>query len=141
MCDRTARIIAWLGLGSAFAAVTCSRAALAETYYVAVEGLHQASHAVIGDPRFVDADRGAYWLRAGSPAIGAGDRASADDADFWGRLTAPGAPVDLGCFSYLPALTELSARSHWHLGYAYQFTPTDGHAVPDLWTLPRESDP
>ena len=53
------------------------------------------------DPRFVDAPGGDYRLRAGSPAIDAGDAAYAGEAgetDVAGNARVQGAAIDRGCY-------------------------------------------
>lgn len=97
---------------------------------------HGGSHGLTGDPLFVDAQRGAYWLRPESPAIGKGSRPDAPKTDFWGRLYDDRA-VDIGCFPFVARLLEPRARADWHLGYAYRFSLADAQDMPDLWALPR----
>jgi parallel beta-helix repeat protein len=90
-----------------------------------------------GDPRFVDADRGAYWLRPDSPAIGKASRQRAPDEDFWGRPRADDRPVDIGCFAFVPSLAAPDARSSWYQNWPYRFAPSPKSDLPDLWAVPR----
>ena len=53
-------------------------------------------HGVTGDPQFVNASRGAFWLKEGSPAIGAGGAEYAPATDFWDRPLPAGKVPDLG---------------------------------------------
>jgi parallel beta-helix repeat protein len=92
---------------------------------------------ITGDPRFVDADRGVYWLRPDSPAIGKGAPQHAPERDFWGRPLRKGQPVDLGCFVFVPSLAAPEMRSQWHHQWAYRFAPSGRQDVPDLWAPPR----
>jgi len=46
---------------------------------------HQGPHGITGDPMFVDAGKGVFWLREGSPAIRSGSSQYAPAMDFWGR--------------------------------------------------------
>jgi parallel beta-helix repeat protein len=99
--------------------------------------LRLGPHNTTGDPRFVDADRGVFWLQPDSPALGKGDPQHAPEMDFWGRPFPKGQPVDLGCFVFVPSLAAPDTRSQWHHQWAYRFAPTAGNDVPDLWAPPR----
>jgi hypothetical protein len=94
------------------------------------------THNITGDPRFVDAQRGVFWLESDSPAIGTGRSRYMPETDFWGRPRAKDRPVDLGCFVFVPALTAPDIRSKWHYNWAYRFAPTAQSDLPDLWALP-----
>jgi len=96
---------------------------------------------VAGDPRFVEASRGVFWLTAESPAIGKGDPGAAPERDFWGRPRPKNRPVDLGCFPFVSVLAAPDARRGWHHGWPYRFAPEGKSELPDLWSLPPEKDP
>jgi parallel beta-helix repeat protein len=97
----------------------------------------QGEHGLEGDPAFVYAARGVYWLKAASPAIGAGAPEYAPAADFWGRVRKQDAPVDLGAFPFVPYLTTSEARGSWYSGYPYRYTPGKAsEEMPDLWAGP-----
>jgi parallel beta-helix repeat protein len=112
---------------------------LADYNVCSVRSSHQGAHDRIADPNFVDAKCGAYWLAAGSPAIGAAARAYMPAADFWGRALPASGAVDAGCFPYLSPLCSTTARSTWYSGWAYSYGPVDGARMPDLWVLPTGS--
>jgi parallel beta-helix repeat protein len=100
----------------------------------------QGPNGATGDPRFVYAARGAYWLDAASPAIGRGTREYAPETDFWGRARQEDAPVDLGAFAFVPYLTTPEARVSWYNGWAYRYSPGDPRMeMPDLWANPEGS--
>jgi len=95
----------------------------------------QGPHGLTGDPRFVDATRGVFWLQADSPALGKGSAEYAPSVDFWGRARPPGKAPDLGAFAFEPLLTHERIRAGWDHGWAYH---RHGNKVglPDMWMLP-----
>jgi parallel beta-helix repeat protein len=93
-------------------------------------------HGLTGDPRFVDATRGVFWLRANSPAIGKGSPEHAPARDFWGRSRPQDRPPDLGAFPYVGELERPETRSDWDHGWAYHRHGQKTNVLPDLWTLP-----
>lgn len=98
---------------------------------------NQGPHGLVGDPAFVYASRGAYYLQGTSPAIGAGNKEYAPAADFWGNIRKADDPVDLGAFRYLQYLTTSEARATWYSGYAYRYTPDSSSGeMPNLWVNP-----
>jgi parallel beta-helix repeat protein len=97
----------------------------------------QGPHGLTDDPRFVDPQHGAYWLRRGSPAIGKGARRYAQPTDFWGRPLPADRPLDLGAFAFVPSLTTDQARAGWYSGWPYRFSPSPEHDAPDLWAAPQ----
>ena len=99
------------------------------------ESARQGLHGLTGDPRFVDATKGVFWLRQDSPAIGKGSAQYAPPTDFWGRLRAQDKAPDLGAFAFEPALTQEQVRAGWDYGWAYHRHGTEV-ALPDLWVLP-----
>jgi parallel beta-helix repeat protein len=96
----------------------------------------QGSHGLAGDPRFVDPTRGVFWLRANSPAIGAGSTGHAPTRDFWGRSRPKDHPPDLGAFPYVPELERAESRADWDHGWPYHRHGQKQNVLPDLWTLP-----
>jgi hypothetical protein len=95
------------------------------------------AHNRTADPRFVDAARGVFWLRADSPAIAKGAAQYAPRTDFWGRPLPAGRPPDIGAFTYVPALAGERARAGWWQGWPYRFAAKAEMDVPDLWALPE----
>jgi len=96
----------------------------------------QGAHAITGDPKFVDAGRGVFWLKPESAAIGKGTPEYAPATDFWGRPVAKDRPPDVGAFAFVPALATEQARVGWYYNWAYRFAPASGRDMPDLWALP-----
>ncbi len=96
----------------------------------------QGPHGFTGDVMFVDAGRGVYWLRPGSPAIGKGSAQYAPAKDFWGRPIAKERAPDLGCFPFVPELATEQFRASWRSGWPYRFSRDPGNEIPDLWALP-----
>ena len=92
-------------------------------------------HSVIGDPMFVDARKGLFWLRPESPARGKGSPEHAPVTDFWGRPRAKDQPPDLGAMPFVPELATSDARSRFEGGWTYYRHGSSG-TVPDLWALP-----
>ena len=71
-------------------------------------------------PRFVDAAAGDYRLRPDSPCIDAGNGGTAVGAtDLSGGMRVRGAGVDIGCFEFVPTVSDTNA--------------TDGVVVPPEW--------
>ncbi len=95
----------------------------------------QGPHGLTGDPRFVDATKGLFWLRRDSPAIGKGSAPHAPATDFWGRPRPQGKAPDLGAFAFEPLLTGEQVRAAWDYGWAYHRHGTK-IGLPDLWVLP-----
>lgn len=95
----------------------------------------QGANGLTGDPMFVDAGKGLFWLRAESPARGRGSSAHAPETDFWGHRRSQGRPVDLGAMPFLPELTHPEARQRFEVGWAY-YRHGSGGTLPDLWRLP-----
>src|SRR5439155_7342587 len=96
----------------------------------------QGPHGISGDPQFVDPEHGAYWLRPGSPAIGKNTLQDTPPTDFWGRPLSRDRAPDLGAFPFVPFLATEPARAGWYSGWAYRFSPSPEHEVPDLWGAP-----
>ncbi|MBI2929916.1 MAG: right-handed parallel beta-helix repeat-containing protein [Verrucomicrobia bacterium] len=92
------------------------------------------SHGVTGDPMFVDANKGLFWLRPESPARGKGSLEHAPDTDFWGRARPKDRPPDLGALPFVPELARPEARQRFENGWAY-FRHGSGGTMPDFWTL------
>lgn len=105
-----------------------------------------SQHTINADPKFLEPARGLYWLREGSPAIGAGSVAFAlmangsvaaeTPSDFWGRPLIP--PPDLGALGFYKELLDPAWRGRWYMGWAYGYPPNqEGYdRMPDLWALP-----
>jgi len=93
----------------------------------------QGPHGITGDPMFVDAGKGVFWLREGSPAIGKGSRQYAPTMDFWGRSRPKDQPPDLGVFPFVSFLTAEQVRTTWDHQWAYH---RHSGMLPDFWTLP-----
>jgi serralysin len=88
-----------------------------------------------GDPGFVDATKGVYWLKSDSPARGKGTTKFRPATNFWG-LASRG-PVDLGAYPYVASLTDPAVRADWPNGYAFcRRWDTPGMELPDLWAKP-----
>jgi parallel beta-helix repeat protein len=100
------------------------------------ESDRQGPHGVTGDPRFVDARHGAFWLREDSPAIGKGSSQHAPAMDFWGQSYPKDKSPDLGAFPLVPFLTTEQARADWYHGWAYRYSSSPEHDMPDLWSPP-----
>lgn len=99
---------------------------------------HQGPHGITGDPMFVDAGKGVFWLREGSPAIRSGSSQHAPAMDFWGRPRPEGQPPDMGAFPFVPFLATEQARAVWEYGWVYH-----RHGIsmmPDFWALPYFQD-
>ncbi len=93
----------------------------------------QGPHGITGDPKFVDAGRGVFWLGPDSPAIGKGSSQHAPAEDFWGRPLPKDKAPDLGAFTFVPSLVTEQARAGWDYGWPYH---RHGKGIPDLWMLP-----
>jgi len=100
----------------------------------------QGPHGLTGDPMFVDAGRGVYWLRPDSPAIGKGAAQYAPANDFWGRPIGRERAPDLGGFPFVRGLAAEQFRASWRSGWPYRFSPDAGDEIPDLWRLPADAD-
>jgi parallel beta-helix repeat protein len=89
------------------------------------------------DPSFLDAQKGVFYLKAGSPAIGKGSKEYAPERDFFNRKRPVDKAPDLGCFSYEPSLLSPEARKDWYYQWPFVFK---GHSetMPDLWELPAQ---
>ena len=75
---------------------------------------------IMKDPRFVNAAAGDYRLRPDSPCIDAGAAGGAVGAtDLSGGMRVRGAGVDIGCFEFVPTVSDTNA--------------TDGVVVPPEW--------
>lgn len=96
----------------------------------------QGQHGITGDPRFVDAGKGVFWLRKDSPAIGKGSPEYAPGMDFWGRPRSKDQAPDLGAFPFLPFLITDQARAVLEYGWAYHRHGTG--TIPDFWVLGSE---
>ena len=95
----------------------------------------QGPHGLTGDPRFVDATKGVFWLRADSPAIGRASPQYAPTTDFWGRPHPQDRTPDVGAFAFEPLLTGGEVRADWDHGWAYHRHGTKA-GLPDPWVLP-----
>lgn len=95
----------------------------------------QGPHGLSGDPRFVDATRGVFWLRADSPAIGKAFPQHAPATDFWGRPCPQDRAPDVGALAFEPLLTGEEVRADWDHGWAYHRHGTKA-GLPDPWVLP-----
>ena len=95
----------------------------------------QGTHGITGNPMFVDAGKGLYWLRAESLARGKGASVHAPATDFWGRSRPKDQPVDLGAMPFMPELAKPEARQRFEFGWAY-YRHGSGGTIPDVWVLP-----
>lgn len=90
-----------------------------------------------GDPKFIDPDKGVYWLQTGSPAIGKASATYIPSTDFWSQPTKSGA-LDQGAMGYRASLTDPTLRAAWPNGYAFRRRrDTAGMEMPDLWIAPQ----
>src|SRR4030095_10985707 len=96
---------------------------------------HQGPHGVTGDPMFVDAGKGFYWLRAESPACGKGSTEHAPETDFWGRTRVKDQSPDLGAMPFVVKLASSDARKQFADGWPY-FRHGSGGTMPDFWAPP-----
>jgi parallel beta-helix repeat protein len=101
------------------------------------ESDRQGAHGITGDPVFVDAGKGVFWLREGSPAIGRGSAKYAPSVDFWGRDRSESQPTDLGALPFVPFLATEQARDDWDYGWAYH--RHGAGIMPDFWKIPSTS--
>jgi hypothetical protein len=92
-------------------------------------------HGVTGNPMFVDAGKGLFWLRAESPARRKGTAQHAPAADFWGRLRVKEQPPDLGAMPFVPELLRSESRDRFEYGWTY-YRHGAGGTLPDLWLPP-----
>jgi hypothetical protein len=95
----------------------------------------QGAHGVTGDPMFVDAGKGMFWLRAESLARRKGCSEHAPLTDFWGRPRAKGQPPDLGAMPFAPELLRPEIRDRFEYGWTY-YRHGSGGTLPDIWALP-----
>jgi len=95
-------------------------------------------HGISRDPLFLDAKKGVFYLRTGSPAIARGSKKYAPEKDFFGRELPEDKTPDLGCFPYDPSLLSPKARKDWYYQWPFIFK---GHSetMPDLWKPPESS--
>ena len=93
-------------------------------------------NAIFKDPLFLDAKKGVFYLKKGSPAIGKGSKEYALEKDFYNRKRPDDKPPDLGCFPYEPRLLSSEARKDWYYQWPFLFK---GHSktMPDLWKMPE----
>lgn len=93
----------------------------------------QGQHGITGDPGFVDAGKGVFWLREDSPARGKGSPQYAPAMDFWGRIRPKDQPPDIGALTFVPYLATEEVRADWDYGWAYH---RHSGMLPDFWALP-----
>ena len=98
----------------------------------------QGPHGITGNPRFVDAGKGVFWLQEGSPAIGSGSSQHVSTKDFWGRPHPKNQPIHLGAFAFVPFFATEQARAGWDYGWAYHRHSSG--LMPDFWTLPSSQE-
>ncbi len=92
----------------------------------------QGAHGIMGDPGFVDAGKGVFWLREDSPAIGKGTFQHVPATDFWSRPRPKNQPPDLGAFPFASSLLAEQVRADWDYGWAYH---RHSGMLPDFWSL------
>ncbi len=100
---------------------------------------HQGPNGIAADPRFVDPDKGVFWLAEGSPAADTGSSRHARTTDFWGSPRGDGLAHHIGCFPFRTSLTAEAARTGWYHEWPYQFYPNEQMGLPDLWQPPADS--
>jgi len=92
-------------------------------------------HAIFGDPLFLDEEKGTFYLKKGSPAIGTGSKKYAPKGDFFSRPLPEDKAPDLGCFPYDPSLLLPQARQDWYCQWPFLFRG-QAETIPDFWKLP-----
>ncbi|MCJ7778667.1 MAG: right-handed parallel beta-helix repeat-containing protein [Sedimentisphaerales bacterium] len=99
--------------------------------------MEAGSHGITLDPLFLDAQKGVFYLKTGSPVIGKGSGEYAPEMDFFSRKRPAEKAVDLGCFPYEPFLLSGDARKDWYYQWPFLFK---GHSetMPDLWEPPTQ---
>lgn len=90
------------------------------------------TNGVTGNPMFVDAGKGLFWLQAGSAARGKGSAQHAPETDFLGDPRPKDRAADLGAMPFDPKLAMPAARERFEFGWAY-YRHGSGGTVPDLW--------
>jgi hypothetical protein len=96
-------------------------------------------HGVTGDPLFVDAGKGLFWLRAESPARRKGASEHAPATDLWGRPRSRGQPPDLGAMPFMQELLKPEVRGRFEYGWTCYRHGTGG-TLPDFWALPSKGN-
>ena len=112
-----------------------TRNVLVEHNLCTPKSARQGTNGITGNPMFVDAGKGLYWLRAESLARGKGASVHAPATDFWGRSRPKDQPVDLGAMPFMPELAKPEARQRFEFGWAY-YRHGSGGTIPDVWVLP-----
>jgi hypothetical protein len=93
-------------------------------------------HDIAGDPQFVNALRGIYWLSEKSSAIGRGNPDVAPQSDLWGNPRPKGRSPDLGAYQYIRLPASDRRLDRWQYSSRFE-TPASGE-MPDLWQRPKE---
>jgi parallel beta-helix repeat protein len=96
-------------------------------------------HGLSVDPLFLEPQKGTFYLRQDSPAIGAGSLELAPERDFFNHQIPADKAPDLGCFPYIPYLLSDEARQDWYYNWPFLFKGK-AEVIPDFWKLSESEE-